>query len=160
MSDTVSFGYEEVPPEEKTARVGAVFSSVARKYDVMNDVMSGGLHRLWKDSFVRRVGMLPLRVRKESTGFIFNRVWRAVKKEVLKVVADLPVGAGLSSSATLRLSPWKPCSRASPTSASRSSEPIPWPRRFPRHLTLPSNAAERLPVDAPAGARARARWWR
>lgn len=38
------------------------------------------------DSFVRRVGMLPLRVRKESTGFIFNRVWRAVKKEVLKVV--------------------------------------------------------------------------
>jgi 3-hydroxybutyryl-CoA dehydrogenase len=38
------------------------------------------------DAFVRRVGMLPLRVRKESTGFIFNRVWRAVKKEVLKVV--------------------------------------------------------------------------
>ena len=38
------------------------------------------------DGFVRRVGMLPLRVRKESTGFIFNRVWRAVKKEVLKVV--------------------------------------------------------------------------
>jgi 3-hydroxybutyryl-CoA dehydrogenase len=38
------------------------------------------------DAFVRRVGMLPLRIRKESTGFIFNRVWRAVKKEVLKVV--------------------------------------------------------------------------
>jgi 3-hydroxybutyryl-CoA dehydrogenase len=38
------------------------------------------------DAFVRRVGMLPLRVRKESTGFNFNRVWRAVKKEVLKVV--------------------------------------------------------------------------
>ncbi len=38
------------------------------------------------DAFVRRVGMLPLRVRKESTGFIFNRVWRAVKKEVLAVV--------------------------------------------------------------------------
>lgn len=38
------------------------------------------------DTFVRRVGMLPLRIRKESTGFIFNRVWRAVKKEVLKVV--------------------------------------------------------------------------
>jgi demethylmenaquinone methyltransferase/2-methoxy-6-polyprenyl-1,4-benzoquinol methylase len=53
--DQVSFGYEEVSPEEKAARVGAVFSSVARKYDVMNDAMSGGMHRLWKDRFVRRV---------------------------------------------------------------------------------------------------------
>jgi demethylmenaquinone methyltransferase / 2-methoxy-6-polyprenyl-1,4-benzoquinol methylase len=55
MSEKVSFGYEEVSPEEKTERVGAVFSSVARKYDIMNDAMSGGLHRLWKDRFVRRV---------------------------------------------------------------------------------------------------------
>lgn len=55
MSDPVSFGYEDIPAEEKTARVGAVFSSVAKKYDVMNDAMSGGLHRLWKDRFVRRV---------------------------------------------------------------------------------------------------------
>ena len=42
-------------PEEKTRRVGEVFSSVARRYDVMNDLMSGGLHRLWKDRFVARV---------------------------------------------------------------------------------------------------------
>ena len=55
MSETVSFGYDEVSPEVKTERVGAVFSSVARKYDVMNDAMSGGMHRLWKDRFVRRV---------------------------------------------------------------------------------------------------------
>ncbi len=55
MSNQVSFGYEDVSPEEKTARVGEVFSSVARKYDVMNDAMSGGMHRLWKDRFVRRV---------------------------------------------------------------------------------------------------------
>jgi len=55
MSETVSFGYEEVSPDEKEGRVGAVFSSVARKYDVMNDAMSAGMHRLWKDKFVRRV---------------------------------------------------------------------------------------------------------
>lgn len=55
MSDTVSFGYEDVAPGEKTARVGAVFSNVARKYDIMNDAMSAGMHRLWKDRFVRRV---------------------------------------------------------------------------------------------------------
>src|SRR5258706_846113 len=55
MSDTVSFGYEEVAPEEKTRRVGGVFSSVAARYDLMNDAMSGGMHRLWKDRFVRRV---------------------------------------------------------------------------------------------------------
>jgi demethylmenaquinone methyltransferase / 2-methoxy-6-polyprenyl-1,4-benzoquinol methylase len=55
MSDKVSFGEELVTPEEKTRRVGQVFSSVARRYDLMNDLMSGGLHRLWKDRFVNRV---------------------------------------------------------------------------------------------------------
>jgi demethylmenaquinone methyltransferase/2-methoxy-6-polyprenyl-1,4-benzoquinol methylase len=55
MPDTVSFGYEDVAPEEKTRRVRAVFSNVASRYDLMNDAMSGGLHRLWKDLFVRRV---------------------------------------------------------------------------------------------------------
>jgi demethylmenaquinone methyltransferase / 2-methoxy-6-polyprenyl-1,4-benzoquinol methylase len=55
MSDKVSFGEELVTREEKTRRVGEVFSSVARRYDVMNDLMSGGLHRLWKDRFVNRV---------------------------------------------------------------------------------------------------------
>jgi demethylmenaquinone methyltransferase/2-methoxy-6-polyprenyl-1,4-benzoquinol methylase len=59
MSDQVSFGYETVEPEEKTRRVGAVFSGVARKYDLMNDAMSGGMHRLWKDRFVRRVKPRP-----------------------------------------------------------------------------------------------------
>lgn len=55
MPDTVSFGYQDVAPEEKTRRVGEVFSNVASRYDLMNDAMSGGLHRLWKDLFVRRV---------------------------------------------------------------------------------------------------------
>ncbi len=59
MSKQVSFGYEEVAPEEKTRRVGEVFSNVAAKYDIMNDAMSGGMHRLWKDRFVRRVRPQP-----------------------------------------------------------------------------------------------------
>ena len=54
-TDTVSFGYEDIAPAEKTARVGGVFKSVAGSYDLMNDAMSGGMHRLWKDRFVRRV---------------------------------------------------------------------------------------------------------
>jgi demethylmenaquinone methyltransferase/2-methoxy-6-polyprenyl-1,4-benzoquinol methylase len=49
------FGYVPVAPEEKTQRVGEVFSSVADKYDLMNDLMSGGLHRLWKDHFVSQM---------------------------------------------------------------------------------------------------------
>src|SRR4029079_4046936 len=48
MEEPTQFGYERVTPEEKTRRVRGVFDSVAGKYDVMNDVMSGGLHRLWK----------------------------------------------------------------------------------------------------------------
>ena len=55
MVEKVNFGDELVAPQEKTRRVGEVFSSVARRYDVMNDLMSGGMHRLWKDRFVNRV---------------------------------------------------------------------------------------------------------
>lgn len=53
--ETASFGYEDVPVDDKVHKVGEVFSRVARKYDIMNDAMSGGMHRVWKDRFVRRV---------------------------------------------------------------------------------------------------------
>ncbi len=47
--EKVDFGFRDVPWAEKQSLVGQVFSSVASSYDVMNDLMSGGLHRLWKD---------------------------------------------------------------------------------------------------------------
>ncbi|OOF98835.1 hypothetical protein ASPCADRAFT_204548 [Aspergillus carbonarius ITEM 5010] len=47
------FGFQNVPESQKESMVGAVFSSVASSYDVMNDMMSLGIHRLWKDHFVR-----------------------------------------------------------------------------------------------------------
>ena len=49
------FGYSEVPLAEKQTLVDDVFQKVARRYDVMNDLMSGGLHSLWKDIFVGKV---------------------------------------------------------------------------------------------------------
>jgi demethylmenaquinone methyltransferase/2-methoxy-6-polyprenyl-1,4-benzoquinol methylase len=49
------FGYQTVPLEEKQGRVDDVFHSVARRYDLMNDLMSGGLHRAWKDVLVTAV---------------------------------------------------------------------------------------------------------
>jgi demethylmenaquinone methyltransferase / 2-methoxy-6-polyprenyl-1,4-benzoquinol methylase len=52
MSDRVSFGFESVPLENKQAMVDDVFSSVARRYDLMNDLMSGGMHRFWKGAMV------------------------------------------------------------------------------------------------------------
>ena len=57
--DTVDFGYQDVPPSEKTEKVRAVFHSVAERYDVMNDVLSLGVHRLWKRFFVRRTQVRP-----------------------------------------------------------------------------------------------------
>lgn len=53
------FGYEEVPSAEHTRRVRGVFDSVATRYDLMNDLMSGGIHRLWKAEFLRRVRPRP-----------------------------------------------------------------------------------------------------
>ena len=56
---TASFGYEEVPEHEKNQRVGAVFSNVSSSYDRMNDAMSLGLHRLWKDRLVTKLSPFP-----------------------------------------------------------------------------------------------------
>jgi demethylmenaquinone methyltransferase/2-methoxy-6-polyprenyl-1,4-benzoquinol methylase len=56
---TTHFGYQDVPVEEKVNRVGEVFHSVASKYDVMNDVMSFGAHRLWKHFTVGQAGVRP-----------------------------------------------------------------------------------------------------
>ena len=54
--DTTHFGYETVAVEEKAARVRGVFDSVATHYDLMNDLMSGGLHRLWKRYTIDQAG--------------------------------------------------------------------------------------------------------
>ena len=53
------FGYETIESEEKEGRVGAVFDSVAGKYDLMNDVMSAGIHRAWKNWYVWQTGVKP-----------------------------------------------------------------------------------------------------
>lgn len=54
-NNTVDFGFETVTPQEKAQKVHHVFGNVARKYDLMNDAMSAGVHRLWKDYFVRKM---------------------------------------------------------------------------------------------------------
>ena len=53
--ESTQFGTRNVTPDEKTSLVRGVFDSVADKYDLMNDVMSGGVHRLWKNHFIRRI---------------------------------------------------------------------------------------------------------
>ncbi|HEY7945682.1 MAG: class I SAM-dependent methyltransferase [Burkholderiales bacterium] len=57
MSDKTHFGYEQVTPEEKTRRVRGVFDSVASRYDLMNDLMSLGLHRVWKRFAIEASGV-------------------------------------------------------------------------------------------------------
>src|SRR5260370_28405834 len=58
-SDRVDFGFEQVAPADKAARVRSVFASVAGKYDVMNDLMSFGAHRLWKHFTLSLTGLRP-----------------------------------------------------------------------------------------------------
>ncbi|HSO06837.1 MAG TPA: bifunctional demethylmenaquinone methyltransferase/2-methoxy-6-polyprenyl-1,4-benzoquinol methylase UbiE [Pelomicrobium sp.] len=59
MTKTTHFGYQSVGEEEKAARVAGVFDSVASRYDLMNDLMSGGLHRLWKRMAVDLANVRP-----------------------------------------------------------------------------------------------------
>jgi demethylmenaquinone methyltransferase/2-methoxy-6-polyprenyl-1,4-benzoquinol methylase len=59
VAEKTHFGYEQVTPDEKTRRVRGVFSSVAGKYDLMNDLMSAGLHRAWKRFAIEMSGTRP-----------------------------------------------------------------------------------------------------
>jgi len=89
MTEQVNFGDELVSPEEKTRRVGEVFSSVARRYDVMNDLMSGGLHRLWKDRFVARVKPRPGEHILDMAGGTGDVSFRMARRGALVTVSDI-----------------------------------------------------------------------
>lgn len=89
MSEQVSFGYETVAPEEKTRRVGAVFSNVAAKYDIMNDAMSAGMHRLWKDKFVRRVKPQPGEMILDMAGGTGDIAFRMEAQGATVTVSDI-----------------------------------------------------------------------
>ncbi|MDH3548951.1 MAG: class I SAM-dependent methyltransferase, partial [Gammaproteobacteria bacterium] len=57
--NTTHFGYQSVAADEKAGLVKDVFDSVASRYDIMNDLMSGGLHRLWKRHTVDQAAVRP-----------------------------------------------------------------------------------------------------
>lgn len=86
------FGERQVSAEEKTALVRGVFDSVADKYDLMNDLMSGGVHRLWKDRLVRdirpKLGLHYLDVA-GGTGDISFRIRKAAGATAQITVCDL-----------------------------------------------------------------------
>ena len=89
MTDQVNFGDEVVSPDEKTRRVGRVFSSVARRYDVMNDLMSAGLHRRWKDRFVDRVKPRPAERILDMAGGTGDVAFRMARRGAQVTVADI-----------------------------------------------------------------------
>ncbi|XP_076854006.1 2-methoxy-6-polyprenyl-1,4-benzoquinol methylase, mitochondrial [Brachyhypopomus gauderio] len=84
------FGFETVPEGEKAERVYKVFESVAQKYDLMNDAMSLGIHRLWKDALLRVMNPQPgLRLLDTAGGtgdisFRFLEYARSVHKQQLR----------------------------------------------------------------------------
>jgi demethylmenaquinone methyltransferase/2-methoxy-6-polyprenyl-1,4-benzoquinol methylase len=95
MSDsdrTVDFGFEEVPWGQKADRVRAVFASVAGKYDVMNDLMSFGVHRLWKRFTLSLTGLKPGQRALDvagGTGDLALGMLRQVGKEGQVVLSDI-----------------------------------------------------------------------
>lgn len=92
--DTTHFGFSEVPLEDKQTRVDAVFHSVARRYDLMNDVMSGGLHRAWKEALVGQANpakTVPFRHLDVAggTGDIVMRMMRVAGPQATAVLLDI-----------------------------------------------------------------------
>lgn len=89
---TTHFGYTEVPVQDKVNRVADVFHSVAAKYDLMNDLMSAGVHRLWKRITIETSGARPGHQILDiagGTGDLTKRFARIVGKEGKVVLADI-----------------------------------------------------------------------
>ena len=89
MAEKVPFGFEDIDAAEKAGRVGGIFSSVASRYDVMNDAMSGGMHRLWKDQFVRRVKPRAGEDILDMAGGTGDIAFRLVRSDARVTVADI-----------------------------------------------------------------------
>ena len=89
MTDPVNFGDQLVSPAEKTRRVGSVFTSVARNYYVMNDLMSGGMHRLWKDRFVAKVKPRVGETILDMAGGTGDIAFRMAKRGARVTVSDI-----------------------------------------------------------------------
>lgn len=87
--DKVHFGDRVVDRDEKQKLVGGVFSSVARRYDIMNDLMSGGLHRLWKDRFVAKVKPRPGEKILDMAGGTGDIAFRMARKGAHVTVSDI-----------------------------------------------------------------------
>ena len=85
----VSYGYQWVDPAEKTRRVGSVFSRVAARYDLMNDIMSAGMHRRWKDRFVDRVRPRPGEQILDMAGGTGDIAFRMAARGAHVTVADI-----------------------------------------------------------------------
>jgi demethylmenaquinone methyltransferase/2-methoxy-6-polyprenyl-1,4-benzoquinol methylase len=89
---TTDFGFREVPVEEKVKKVADVFHSVAGKYDLMNDLMSGGVHRLWKKLTIEQSGARRGHTILDiagGTGDLTMRFSRIVGTEGKVVLADI-----------------------------------------------------------------------
>jgi len=92
---STSFGFKSVDEDQRQGLVNEVFSSVAEKYDLMNDLMSGGLHRLWKEAFIN--WLAPPRSSKNylhldvagGTGDIAFRLLKASSGDTRSVICDI-----------------------------------------------------------------------
>lgn len=90
--ETTHFGYQSIPTTQKTERVSSVFHSVANRYDLMNDLMSFGLHRFWKRLAIARCNIRPHHHVLDlagGTGDLTQRVAKQLGKEGFVVLADI-----------------------------------------------------------------------
>jgi demethylmenaquinone methyltransferase/2-methoxy-6-polyprenyl-1,4-benzoquinol methylase len=84
--ETIDFGYRKVPRAEKANRVREVFDSVAPRYDLMNDLMSLGLHRAWKSAFVAAIAASPRETLLDLAGGTGDIAFRALEAGAGRVI--------------------------------------------------------------------------
>lgn len=120
------FGYQQIPAKEKAGRVGAVFDSVAERYDIMNDLMSLGIHRIWKRFAIEQCGIRPGQSVLDlagGTGDLSARLAPLVGPEGTIMVAD--INAAMLEAGRARLLDQGIAGNLSFTQANAESLPFP-----------------------------------
>lgn len=120
-----SFGFRSVPENEKARLVRGVFDSVAARYDLMNDLMSGGVHRLWKDEFVRMARPAAGEDCLDLAGGTGDIAFRVGRKNPRRVIAA-DINASMLGHGRDRM-------------IDRNEDPIEWLCADAEELPLPSN---------------------
>ena len=160
---TIDFGYDDIPEDQKQGKVREVFDSVASKYDLMNDAMSLGIHRVWKDMAMNKVNPQPGELLVDVAGGTGDLARRFIKKAEEKrlrrggqsaraIICDINAEmllAGIDEKKDAGLDLTRICGNAEKMPLPTEKDPLEYFKEFVKVVYIDKAFYSEPPVDSP-----------